>query len=162
MRGYPGDKQQSYICGGYRVVLCPDHPRVLDKRTGYVFEHVLIAEKALGRPLEKKHPVHHHNEIRSDNRNQNLVICEDKRYHHLLHRRRRVLLRGGDPNTDKICQTCQKIENVSQFSRSRRTGDGLSGQCRACQSIRSSAYQPIYNALRRARRAAKRTQELMA
>ncbi len=133
MKGYPGDKKESYICGGYRVILHPGHPRVLDKH-GYVFEHVLIAEKALGRPLEKRHPVHHHNEIRSDNANTNLVICEDKSYHSTLHRRYKVFLRGGDPNKDKICPACDEMKNVGEFAKARNRNDGLCGQCRKCQS----------------------------
>ena len=36
------------------------------------------AEKALGKLLHSKHPIHHHSDIQ-------LVICENKQYHQLLH-----------------------------------------------------------------------------
>src|SRR6185436_1887812 len=62
------------------------------KQSGYVFigrqlAHVLIAERALGKKLPKGSCVHHVNEIKSDNTNSNLVICENTAYHRLLHYR---------------------------------------------------------------------------
>lgn len=47
-------------------------------------EHVLVAENALGRKLKQGEVVHHINGIKTDNRNQNLLIC-DGAYHHWLH-----------------------------------------------------------------------------
>lgn len=41
------------------------------------YVHILVAEKALGRTLPKGAEVHHVNEDRADNRNTNLVICEN-------------------------------------------------------------------------------------
>lgn len=56
----------------------------------YRMEHVLIAEKALGRPLPPGAEVHHFNGNKTDNRAQNLVICESRAYHFLLHRLQRL------------------------------------------------------------------------
>lgn len=64
--------------------------RRIDKR-GYVvvstgrktrqYEHILVAEKAIGRRLETGEVVHHINCIRNDNRPENLLVCTIS--HHL-------------------------------------------------------------------------------
>lgn len=52
------------------------------------YEHVHLAEKALGKSLPLKAIVHHMNMIRSDNHTPfNLIICPDEEYHALLHKR---------------------------------------------------------------------------
>lgn len=80
---------------GYVMVQKPGHPRA--NKDGYVYEHLIIAEKALGRPIPKRVEVHHFNEIKSDNRNGNLVICDSRAYHRLLHHRTWALRQTGSP-----------------------------------------------------------------
>lgn len=81
---------------GYVQVWEPDHPHA--RSDGYVFEHVMVAVEALGKPLPDGAIVHHHNEDRGDNRPENLVICEDRAYHNLLHQRMRALEACGNPD----------------------------------------------------------------
>lgn len=65
----------------------------------------LVVERVLGRLLKSTEIVHHVNLDESDDRNENLVVCQDKAYHNMLHRRLRARLACGDANK-RHCQFC--------------------------------------------------------
>lgn len=101
----PAWKGGRYKSGGYIYVHQPQHPNAtLD---GYVLEHVLVIEKAMGKLLPPKSQGHHINHNPSDNANTNLVACEDDAYHKLLHRRERALKECGNP-TWRQCNYCKQ------------------------------------------------------
>lgn len=50
-------------------------------------EHILVAAKALGKPLPIGAVVHHVDGNKSNNKTSNLVICPNDAYHKLLHKR---------------------------------------------------------------------------
>lgn len=108
--------------------------RVTGSKHGSVLEHVLIAERALGKPLPAGAQVHHVDENRRNNANRNLVICQDQTYHSLLHRRARVLRAGGNPNTDLVCSACKAVKPIAAFNK-------CHGQCRTCQAFYFAAWQ---------------------
>jgi len=104
---------------GYMRILMPGHNRALSD--GYVYEHILIAEKALGKPLPVGAQVHHHNEQPSDNKTSgNLVVCQDDSYHKLLHQRMRAYKACGHANWRK-CHYCHKYDSIDNMTLSRAT-----------------------------------------
>jgi hypothetical protein len=85
----------TYIDRGYRKVY-------IVGAKGSQGEHRVIMEKYLGRKLSSNEHVHHINEIRHDNRVENLIVlspAEHKQAH----------LRYPNPNEAKKCRKCKKI-----------------------------------------------------
>ena len=94
------------------------HHRVRSTRTyrhrGEAPLHRRLAGEALGRSLPPKAVIHHVDGTRSEQ--SPLVICENQKYHFLLHVRERVRRAGGNPNTDRICYTCKSIVAINEFT----------------------------------------------
>jgi len=65
---------------GYILIYQPNHP-YCDK-DGYVREHRLVMEKKIGRYLKPKEVVHHLNEVKDCNLEDNLKLFADEREHH--------------------------------------------------------------------------------
>lgn len=90
------------------LIYKPDHPKAIHGK--YVPEHRLVAEKALGKILPDKAPIHHVDCDRSNNTPSNLVICESQGYHNYLHMRQRAFQATGNVNHLK-CQICKKYDS---------------------------------------------------
>lgn len=56
---------------GYICCYAPNHPRTNSK---YVFEHILVAEKKIGRFLKNDEVVHHIDGVKDNNRPDNLLV----------------------------------------------------------------------------------------
>ena len=94
---------------GYPWIYAPDHPR---NTKGFVYEHTLLAEKALGKFLPEGTMVHHHSATQ-------LVICQDQAYHMLLEKRMRALRACGHADWRKcwICGDYDVPENLIFYGR---------------------------------------------
>jgi hypothetical protein len=99
----------------YLVIKAPGHPRAYSN--GCFIVSILKAEKALGKYLPEGAVVHHANLNRKDNRNCNLVICQDWAYHMLLHKRLRAFKACGHSDWLK-CSRCKQYdlpENIMTY-----------------------------------------------
>lgn len=67
---------------GYVRILRPEHPANIK---GYIYEHRALIEEYLGRYLKSWESVHHINEIKADNRLENLFLCSQQE-HSAIHR----------------------------------------------------------------------------
>lgn len=69
---------------GYKLILKPNHPN--SNKQGYVREHIIIAEKTIGRYLAKEEITHHINHKKTDNRPSNLYVFSNASGHNKYHR----------------------------------------------------------------------------
>lgn len=113
----PTNKIGMTIGHGYRFIYLPHHPDANNK--GYVREHRLVAEQMLGRRLRKDEVVHHVNEDKSDNRQENLELLL-KRTHDRLHALvSQICLIEDCPNPHKARGLCGS--HYGKFYRARKT-----------------------------------------
>lgn len=81
----------------------------MDISTGHRRSRKVI-ETVLGRPIPKGAEVHHIDENPCNFDNDNLVLCQDRKYHHLLHRRMLALFNCGNANW-LLCSYCKKYDS---------------------------------------------------
>lgn len=75
-----GDK----MINGYEYTYLPNHPRAMPN--GCVYNHIIAAEKMLGRPLKPDEVVHHKDSNRNNNSKDNLIVFRTKSDHTRFHR----------------------------------------------------------------------------
>ncbi len=96
---------------GRIFLLRHSHPR--SDTNGYVLRSVILAEKALGKPLPHNAQIHHFDENPSNDYN-NLVLCENHRYHCFLHQRKRAYDACGHVNWRK-CSYCKQYDEPTNL-----------------------------------------------
>lgn len=93
------------------------------------FEHIIVAEKALGKTLPQEAQVHHVDGDGLNNANTNLVICPDQAYHTLLHVRQEALNQCGNANFRK-CLFCKKYDDPNDMKFNPHSRSIYHEQCR--------------------------------
>lgn len=83
---------------GYVWILMRDHPKAY-LGCGYVKRAILVAEQKLGRTLIKGELTHHINEIKDDDRPENIIVML-RGQHNTVHRG------GKDSRTVHLCEVC--------------------------------------------------------
>jgi hypothetical protein len=96
-------------------------------------EHTIIAESVLGKKLPYKSEIHHIDENKRNNQKSNLVICQDRGYHLLLHVRKAALIGCGDVNK-RYCSVCEKwLDQNCFYLRYDRKEPRIVHPCKSCQ-----------------------------
>ena len=97
---------------GYVEIYMPSHPRA---RKGYVFEHIVIMEKLLGRLIGTDEHTHHINGNRGDNAPGNLMLFGSQSAHHAYEARLKAFKECGHYDWRK-CPYCHKYDSLANLS----------------------------------------------
>lgn len=98
-----------YFMSDYKELYLPSHHRA--KRNGMVDEHIVLAEKLIGRDLKDGEVVHHKDSNKENNSLQNLMIFCSNKAHITFHRGGLPIpLDDGTydckPTTQSYCKQC--------------------------------------------------------
>ena len=130
---------------GYVLVrVGTEHP-LADVR-GYAYEHRVVAEQKIGRPLEEGEQVHHINGDRQDNRPENLEVKATIRQHRYEHREansRRRKPKEPNPFVECECGCGATFPRYDRGGRPRRFVSGhntilqYKGKSHGCTEIKN-------------------------
>lgn len=105
---------------GYVVVNIPDHPKAFDP-TGdknpdnfVVYEHVLIAEELIDRPLKEGEVVHHLDFNRGNNSHDNLLVMLNPMHGKLHGWLNKHTLIPNEQQSERIDQGCVRCKNCEK------------------------------------------------
>ena len=98
--------------------------------TGY--EHIAIAEKALGKSLPQGAEVHHLNGDGRDNQPENLIILQNRAEHMAMHYRERAYDASGHAHYVK-CEYCKQYDDPdNDMYTQARPKSGFRARHRSC------------------------------
>lgn len=112
--------------GKYLCEFAPSNPRAT--KEGYVYTHVLVAEKNLGRFLKPEEVVHHIDEDKYNNSPNNIIVFKTNADHVAFHGGRDAVQDGDvwwcpDKGSGTVCPLCGGVK------------DDKSTKCSKCRSL---------------------------
>ncbi len=86
----------------------------------------MVAEQKLGRQLRKGELIHHVNEVKTDNRPENIEVKASIAEHKVSHRKKKGLRMPGEENPSVKCQCgCgETFQKYDDYNRPRRFAGG--------------------------------------
>jgi len=94
------DKGRVFL-NGYVSIYMPEHKRAFDN--GCVYEHILVAERTLGRELKPDECVHHKDQNRTNNSPENLMVFATNNDHVAFHGGAKAILTDeGNYKTERL------------------------------------------------------------
>jgi hypothetical protein len=111
---------------GYKIIYVGKDHHLADVR-GYAYEHRIVAEKKLGRKLKPKEQVHHNDENKLNNSEENLIVTKSIRHHRLLHRKKVTDLKMPDEQNRVITCSCGCGRSFLKYDSSNRPRKYLPG-----------------------------------
>jgi hypothetical protein len=106
---------------GYVWLWLPDHPNAIKR--GWFAYHRYVMEKHLGRYLKREELVHHINEIRHDNRLENLQVVTHKQHMSIHHTGKKHVLGFHHDYSDRRCHHCGTGETTHNSPKSTGTSN---------------------------------------
>lgn len=133
---------RSIASNGYVLIrVGTDHP-LADVR-GYAYEHRLVASKSIGRWVLPTEQVHHRNEVKTDNRPENLEVVATIADHRVRHRTPASRLRlPGEENPETEC-TCGCGTRFPKYDDSGRPREYVTGHNRPPAETKTAFLQAL-------------------
>lgn len=104
--------KKQHLINGYVDIYLPSHH--LARSNGFVYEHLIVAEEILNRPLKEGEVVHHKNHKRNDNRKENIMVFISNADHSRFHKTGIAIVNDDGTYYSPIqnkCMDCGKIIN---------------------------------------------------
>jgi uncharacterized protein (DUF1330 family) len=104
---------------GYIRILNPENIRSID---GYMYKHIVVMEKSLGRPILKSESVHHIDGDKTNNNIGNLILFKTYAMHRQFHHRLKAFEHSGHWDWRKCyyCHTYDSPDNLYIYNRGAR------------------------------------------